>query len=233
MIALSTGCGGSLKSTVRSPSSTTAHMGNSTVALVMADEDGDVRPYCTGVWVTEDEILTANHCVEAVARHLYDVDEETPVDPVGVKIHYIVEKEAVLGEEPTAMHLGHVKAVNEDNDLALIKVELSGVPTHEYADVADELPALGERVLCVGHPRGLYWSYVQGVVSAYRKSMPGMDKGGPFVQVSAPVWFGNSGGGVFDTSGRLVGIASFITKAPNTAFYIHADNIKKFLAEWK
>lgn len=208
-------------------------MGDSTVALVMADEDGDVRPYCTGVWISQDEILTANHCVEAVARHLYDVDEDTPVDAVGVPIHYIVEKEARLGEEPTAQHLGYVKAVNEDNDLALVKVETTGMPAHEFAEVADEMPALGEKILCVGHPRGLYWSYVQGLVSAYRKSMPNMDKGGPFVQVSAPVWFGNSGGGVFDTSGKLVGIASFITKAPNTAFYIHADNIKKFLAEWK
>ncbi len=36
-----------------------------TIALVAVDSDGDTVPYCSGVWVAEDMILTAGHCASA------------------------------------------------------------------------------------------------------------------------------------------------------------------------
>jgi S1-C subfamily serine protease len=52
---------------------------------------------------------------------------------------------------------------------------------------------------------------------------------GPWMQVSAPIWYGNSGGGAFDAEGSLVGIASFKALAPNVAFYVHLETIREFL----
>jgi S1-C subfamily serine protease len=50
------------------------------------------------------------------------------------------------------------------------------------------------------------------------------------MQVSAPVWFGNSGGGAFNDEGEIVGIASFIMKGPSLGFFIPVDSIRPFLA---
>jgi len=225
------GCGSSLKTPVRSPDPLHAHLGNVTVALVYqgTNDEGEkfVRPYCTGVWVSDDQILTAGHCVEAVARMDKKLEEDDPVDPVGNPVHYIaqVEVPGAGEEEPSAVHFGHVEAWDEDHDLALIKASSGNIPGHDKASLASEIPGLGERVYVVGHPRGLYWTYIEGVVSAYRTN----PEVGMVVQVSAPVWFGNSGGGVFDSSGNLVGISSRLARAPNVSFFIHEDSIKSFL----
>jgi S1-C subfamily serine protease len=215
-------CSSSLKTPVRSPDSLHSHLGSSTVALVMTREDGDVRPYCTGVWVSPDEILTAKHCIE---REVEGVD----VDPLGSKVYYVIEKEVhESGEDPAAIHLGHVKAIDVDHDLAIVVAKAAGIPAHEYVTFASEMPALGEDIYVVGHPRGLYWSYVKGQVSAYRYDSSDV---GPVVQVDATVWFGNSGGGVFDGSGKLVGICSRLTRVPHMNYFIHLDSVKKFYHE--
>ena len=232
VIFLLVGCGSSLKTPVRSPDGVHQHMGNSTVALVFYDaDDKEYRPFCTGVWLNQTDILTAGHCAEAIARHEKKLDDTDPVDPVDVGVHYIVSTEVpgLKDEEPAAVHFAHVKAWDEDHDLALIRAAEASIPDHDSASFASSMPGLGERIFVVGHPRGLYWSYVEGVVSAYRER----EDIGMVVQVSAPVWFGNSGGGVFDTSGNLIGVASRLARAPNTAFFIHQDSVKKFLHDLK
>jgi S1-C subfamily serine protease len=229
------GCTSSTKIPVKSPSGLIKHMGDSTVALVITAKDGEVHPFCTGVWVGQDEILTANHCVEASARFLLgpDADENTPVDPVGTKVHYVIEREAEsVGEEPTAIHLGYVRAVDIDHDLAVLRVKTSGMPSHDIATLPSELPAIGDHVFVVGQPRGLYWSYVEGTVSSYRNDVPNTGIEGPYLQINGTVWFGNSGGGAFDDSGHVIGIASRLVRVPNMSLFVHANSIKKFLHEF-
>jgi S1-C subfamily serine protease len=52
------------------------------------------------------------------------------------------------------------------------------------------------------------------------------------VQISAPIWIGNSGGGAFNSDGHLIGLSSWITlRAPSVAFFIHRDEIKNFLKD--
>jgi hypothetical protein len=232
---------------VRSPSTLVSHMGASTVGLVMRNDEGKARVYCTGVWVSKDTVLTADHCVEAAARMhkaaaaraaakasgkiVIEDDEDMPIDPVGTPINYIVESEVTgVGEEPSAVHLGSVVASDSDHDLALVRMLPGGLPGHDVAELTGEMPALGEHVFIVGHVKGFWWSYIEGVVSAYRKDLPFIDKVGPFVQVSGPVYYGNSGGGAFDSDGYLVGICSFMARAPQTNFFIHGDSIKRFLS---
>jgi hypothetical protein len=205
-------------------------MGSSTVALVFQVE-GEYRPFCTGVWVEDKKILTANHCINAVAKAIAQKesgDEEAlvPDDTVGTPIHYILENEVqAVGQEPYAIHLGKAVKVDEDHDLALVEA-LGPVPSHDVAKLVSTSPAIGEKLHFVGHVRGLYWTYVDGIVAAYREDL--VHKG-PIMQVSAPVYFGNSGGGAFTESGELCGIASYLMPAPITAGYIHAESIRKFL----
>jgi len=226
------GCGGASKMPARSPTARTSHMGKSTVALVFTDEDKEVIPFCSGVWISEQEILTAGHCAAAIAKKVKDLPdiEGLEIDPVDTPVHFIVQDEVTsVGKEPSGMHLAKVTSYDGPHDLALLHAEGKLIPPHESAELASELPAVGERIFIVGHPKGMYWTFIEGVVSSYREDLPTDTKKGPYVQISAPVWFGNSGGGAFDSRGDLVGIASFITRAPNTSFFVHPEAINKFL----
>jgi len=90
------------------------------------------------------------------------------------------------------------------------------------------MPALGEHVYSVGHPKGMYWTFAEGTVSAYRENTVI----GEAVQVNATVWYGNSGGGVFDSSGNLVGICSRLTRVPMMNYFVHLDSVKRMLKDY-
>ena len=186
-----------------------------TVALVARNSDEEVVPYCTGVWISVDEIVTAAHCVA--------LDEMGIISPVGEYIHYIIEKEVRgIFKEPAAIHLSKVILFDSKRDVAVLRAVMAGVPVHGVAELGKELPGIGERVYMVGHPRGLYWTFSNGVVSAYRVD----EEMGPMIQVNGTVWYGNSGGGLFDREGKLIGIASQLTGVPNMAYFVHLDSIK-------
>jgi tetratricopeptide (TPR) repeat protein len=64
--------------------------------------------------------------------------------------------------------------------------------------------ATGEHVYAVGSPEGLELTFSEGLISALR------DSGGAHViQTTAPISPGSSGGGLFDTHGKLIGITTF------------------------
>jgi tetratricopeptide (TPR) repeat protein len=67
--------------------------------------------------------------------------------------------------------------------------------------------ATGEHVYAVGSPEGLELTFSEGLISALR------DNGGAHViQTTAPISPGSSGGGLFDTHGKLIGITTFYLK---------------------
>lgn len=219
-------------------------MGTSTAALVLRHGD-DVFVYCTAVWVSERTILTAHHCVEGAAtqwakdhsKKNSDDDDDDDDDIqlpklMGFKMYYTVQGEVEgVGREPSATHLATVALLDKTHDLALLKVEGKVIPPHTVAKLADAAPEVGEHVYILGHVKGLYWSHIEGVVSATRDDVPSMNLKihGPFLQISGPVFYGNSGGGAFNTKGELVGIASFMYRAPQTTMFIHLNAIKSFL----
>lgn len=64
---------------------------------------------------------------------------------------------------------------------------------------------VGKKVYALGNPRGLELTLTDGIVSALRKDPNGMLR---YIQTSAPISPGSSGGGLFDSSGRLIGITA-------------------------
>ena len=80
---------------------------------------------------------------------------------------------------------------------------------------------VGARVYAIGAPRGLELTISEGIVSSVREHM-----GSRFIQTTAAISAGSSGGGLFDSQARLVAITSFLMKDAQSlnfaypAFYI-------------
>ena len=80
--------------------------------------------------------------------------------------------------------------------------------------------SVGEKVYTIGNPSGLVSTLGEGIVSGLRT-----EKGVRYVQTSAPISPGSSGGGLFDEHGNLLGITSFkIEDAENLNFAIAAED---------
>jgi putative serine protease PepD len=94
---------------------------------------------------------------------------------------------------------GVIGRVDRSDDLAIVHV------TERFASLpaAVSRPELGSMVMAVGSPLGLAGSVSIGVVSGYR-SIDGSD----YLQFSAPISPGNSGGPVVDGQGRVIAVAA-------------------------
>ena len=94
---------------------------------------------------------------------------------------------------------GTVVRTDRTDDLAVVHVQERLAPLKPTA----ARPRLGTTVMVVGSPLGLGGSISIGLVSGFR-SIEGSD----YVQFSAPISPGNSGGPVVDSQGHVIGVAS-------------------------
>ena len=92
-------------------------------------------------------------------------------------------------------------------DIAVLKAESEELVTCEIGSVADLL--VGSTVVAIGNPGGdtLANTVTQGIVSALERDLEGgAQRAVNYIQHDAAISSGNSGGGLFDYRGRLVGI---------------------------
>ncbi|MBO4264336.1 MAG: trypsin-like peptidase domain-containing protein [Bacteroidales bacterium] len=123
-------------------------------------------------------------------------------------------------------------------DVALIKIDASGLPALEFAD-SDKL-RLGEWVLAIGSPLGeeLRSTITAGIVSAKGRSMPSEDgqyKIESFIQTDAAVNPGNSGGALVNKEGKLVGINTAIISQTGAysgySFAVPSNIVRKIVSD--
>lgn len=103
--------------------------------------------------------------------------------------------------------IAQVIGADERSDLALLKVEATGLPQVELGN-SDKLK-VGEWVLAIGSPFGFDYSVTAGIVSAKGRSLPN-ESYVPFIQTDVAINPGNSGGPLFNLDGEVVGINSQI-----------------------
>ncbi|HEY8880822.1 MAG TPA: Do family serine endopeptidase [Roseateles sp.] len=89
-------------------------------------------------------------------------------------------------------------------DIAVLKLDAKNLPTVQLGD--PKQVQVGDYVLAIGAPYGFEQTATQGIVSAKGRSLPGDSSVVPFIQTDAAVNPGNSGGPLFDASGRVVGV---------------------------
>lgn len=115
-------------------------------------------------------------------------------------------------------------AFDEDNDIAIFKIEGKELPSVKLA--TDYKSKQGEGIIVIGSPLGLETTVSDGIVSNIR------EKGG-LIQITAPVSRGSSGSPVFNSKGGVIGVATFIIEGgQNLNFAIPIKHIVNLLNEY-
>ena len=79
--------------------------------------------------------------------------------------------------------------------------------------------------MTIGSPRGLMNTVSDGIVSGIRQ----FDTTS-YLQISAPISPGNSGGALLNMKGELLGLTTFkVTESENLNFAISADEVKALI----
>lgn len=185
------------------------------LTVAMVSPQGDLR--CSGVWVAPYQFLTAEHCVTNVG--------------IGGAVPYATF--ADLSGDAVTQRAGVLAHKDPLHDLALVTVRGSTVQ-HPSATLYARAVERGQKVAAMGHPQGLWWSYSEGEVAAVRvKYLPAgfADPVGEikWVQATAPIDGGSSGGGLYDAgTGHLIGICSR-GFGGGLNFWVHPEHIRAFL----
>ena len=113
------------------------------------------------------------------------------------------------------------------SDVALLKIEASGLPFVRIGDVARL--KVGEWVLAIGSPFGLDNSVTAGIVSAKSRDTGDLV---PLIQTDVAINPGNSGGPLLDSAGRVVGVnTAIIAGAQGICFATSMDSARSVVTE--
>ena len=161
-----------------------------------------------------------------------NVDTSTGIIPetgVGSGVIYnsagwiLTNRHVVEGSDSLAVELndgrvldGTVYGIDTLTDLAIVKVEGSGLPAASLGD--SSALKVGQLVIAIGSPLGTYTNSVtSGIVSAKGRSIiaDGNDNLNNLIQTDAAINPGNSGGPLLDAGGLVVGINTAIAADSN------------------
>ena len=112
------------------------------------------------------------------------------------------------------------------SDIAVLKIEATGLTPAVIGD-SDAL-AVGETVVAVGNPLGTLSNTVtDGIISALNREVTVEDNDMTLLQTNASISPGNSGGGLFNANGELIGVVnakSSYSEAEGIGFAIPIDS---------
>ena len=147
----------------------------------------------SGIIISEDGyILTNNHIVStSSSESYYEVSEATKLT-------------VTLFNDDTEYE-AKIIGTDEQTDLAVIKIEKTGLSKAEFAD-SDNIK-VGEFAMAVGNPLGMQSSITCGVISAVNREVTDTEgKKYNLIQTDAAINSGNSGGALVNSEGKVIGI---------------------------
>ncbi len=107
------------------------------------------------------------------------------------------------GEEYAATLVG----TDANNDIAVLHTQKSGLPSAVFGSSASL--KVGQTVVVIGNPLGtLGGTVTDGILSALGRTIQVEGVAMTLLQTNAAINSGNSGGGMFDLDGRLIGIVN-------------------------
>lgn len=116
---------------------------------------------------------------------------------------------------------------DEDNDIALLKIDAKDLSPAVFGNSSDL--AVGDYVVAIGNPLGeLGGTVTDGIISALAREVEIEDKNMTLLQTNAQISPGNSGGGLFNSAGELIGIVNAkdsATEVEGIAFAIPINTV--------
>ncbi|MBC8536125.1 trypsin-like peptidase domain-containing protein [Feifania hominis] len=138
---------------------------------------------------------------------------------IATNFHVMDQAEAMMVQfDDGTIYTGEVvvQDYSIEHDLAVIKINKTGLTPVKLGD-SNQLK-VGESVVAIGSPVGLFNTVSQGVVSSIRDGR---------IQTSAPISGGSSGGALFNMKGEVIGVtASTIVDGQNLNFAIPVNILK-------
>ena len=175
----------------------------------------------SGVIVDSDGFIVTNAHVVKGAKYIEVWLNDTM--PPGSRANDAMQKRSAAA---------HLIGMDQDTDLAVIKIDRSGLPPLSLGD-SDSLRQ-GQIVMAFGNPMALENSVSMGVISSPDRQLK-PDDPGVYIQTDAPINPGNSGGPLVDAQGKLAGINTFILTqsggSEGIGFAIPANVVKRVYTE--
>ena len=128
---------------------------------------------------------------------------------------YVVTNNHVVGENMSEITValpnkrevrGRLIGADPATDIALLKLDVAGIPMVPMPWGDSSRLQIGEWVLAIGSPFQLSATVTAGIVSATGRTNVGFADYEDFIQTDAAINPGNSGGALVNTRGELVGI---------------------------
>jgi len=171
----------------------------SIVMVTQSGRGGEREALGTGFIIRKDGLIATNLHVIGNARRIQ----------VQLSDGTFHEVKAVHATDPTL-------------DLAIIQIEGTNFKPLILGD--SNKVQQGQKVLAIGHPQGLQYSVVEGVVSALREV-----EEATMIQIAIPIEQGNSGGPLLDMEGRVQGILTLKSAVTENLGFAHPVNDLKLL----
>ncbi len=122
--------------------------------------------------------------------------------------------------------VGQVLGIDEETDLAVIKVESSQPLPSVLLGDSSKLK-VGQFVVAIGNPYGLHDTFSFGVISGLNRENVNISRYEDFIQTDASINPGNSGGPLLNIRGEVIGInTAIINYAQSIGFAIPANIVK-------
>lgn len=155
--------------------------------------------------------------------------------------HVLERAFSATAETPDGKKYSIERIIGRNPELDLVKGQVAGsnlvVP---YLKLADSLPEKGTKVIVFGNPEGMKFSISEGIVAAIQefpnKDFPDISQKGTFIQFTAPISPGSSGGPILNEKGEVVGISTWVlnpnvTLAQNVNFAIPSTMINTLTSQ--
>ena len=174
----------------------------STVYLRGYDVDGKELGAGSGFFVGTDKVATNHHVIKGTVSIYAKI--------VGEEEWYVVES---------------ITATDETHDLAVLK--LSGITAPALPLTDSDAVQVGDSVYAVGNPERLEGTFSEGIISSIRGE--GNNK---WIQMTASISPGSSGGAVLNNKGKVIGVATAShpgAEAENLNFAVPSNYLKALL----
>ena len=125
-------------------------------------------------------------------------------DGLAITNHHVVEDAhfaKILTTDGQIYDVAGYYDAKEDIDMALLQIDGSGF---DYLEVNTDKVAGGQNIFTIGSPKGLDNTISTGIISNPKRIVDGLD----YIQITAPISSGSSGGALINEQGRLIGITT-------------------------